>query len=583
MLLRLFSFLFCLSIFLQPQTIKEIRFESNKIFSSRQLQQFGGVFPPFRFSENMLDSIKNNIEMSLRDAGYFHSSIKQERIAIDTANSILEISIAEGEPTFINEIHIQIADSNFALKKMIDDQITFLQKSIYNSAELEKTFSEILRALDNSGFPFARIEIESLIFSEINNENIVDISARLLTFEKLIVDKIVIKGNDKTEDYVILRELPVAAGDIYSNEAIKKIPAKLNRLRFFEPVAEPNILVDSKRSGILEIVVKEKSTSNFDGVIGYIPPAKNETGGYLTGLVNINLRNIFGTGRAALIKWQRIDRASQELELKYLEPWFLSFPFDIAAGMIQRKQDSSFIKNVFDGAADYRASDEITFGFNIAYEKIVPIERAVPIFTVYNSSALTSGLQFKYDSRDDPVVPISGFYLYNSYAVRKKSINGPAEYFTSSLQREVTFQKINFEAAYFHKLFSTQVIAFSIDAKLLAGSFFELSDLFFLGGTNSLRGYRENQFQGSSIAWSNFEYRFLLSQRSFAFLFFDDGYFYRPEDAGRNILRSEGFKYSFGAGLTFETGIGLMNVSYALGEGDSFADGKIHFGIVNEF
>lgn len=583
MLLRLFNSIFCLSIFLQPQTIKEIRFESNKTFTSQQLQQFGRVFPPFPFSENMLDSIKNNIEMNLRDAGYFYSSIKQEMKMIDTSNSILLLSVAEGEPTFINEIHIQLTDSNFALQKMIDDQVTFLRKSIYNSAQVEKTFSKILRDLDNSGYPFARIDIESLYFSEIDNESEVNISARLLTFEKLIIDKIIIKGNDKTEDYVILRELPVAAGDIYSNEAIKIIPAKLNRLRFFEPVAEPNILVDSKRSGILEIVVKEKSTSNFDGVIGYIPPAKNETSGYLTGLVNINLRNIFGTGRAALIKWQRIDRASQELELKYLEPWFLSFPFDIAAGMVQRKQDSTFIKTIFDGAVDYRASNEITFGVNIAYEKIVPIERTISTFTVYNSSALTSGLQFKYDSRDDPVVPVSGFYLFNSYAVRKKSINGPAKYFTSSLQNKITFQKIIFEAAYFHQLFSTQVIAFSIDAKLLAGSFFELSDLFFLGGTNSLRGYRENQFQGGSVGWSNIEYRFLLSQRSFAFLFFDSGYFYRPEDARRNILRSEGFKFSFGAGLTFETGIGLMNISYALGEGDSFSDGKIHFGIVNDF
>ena len=53
-----------------------------------------------------------------------------------------------------------------------------------------------------------------------------------------------------------------------------------------------------------------------------------------------------------------------------------------------------------------------------------------------------------------------------------------------------------------------------------AGPFFEESDLYRLGGTNTLRGYRENQFLGSRIFWSNLEYRFLLTQRTFAFRIF---------------------------------------------------------------
>ena len=98
-----------------------------------------------------------------------------------------------------------------------------------------------------------------------------------------------------------------------------------------------------------------------------------------------------------------------------------------------------------------------------------------------------------------------------------------------------------------------------------------------------LRGYTEDQFLGSRIFWSNLEYRFLLTQRSFTFLFLDTGYFYRPEDLTRNILKTEGFRIGYGLGINLETGIGVIGVSFALGKGDSFSNGKIHFGIVNEF
>lgn len=581
MLRQLFSSLLLLSVFHFSQTIEEIRFSGNKNFSTQQLKQFVNVFPPIKFTENIIDSISSNLQLNLHSNGYFNSILSARLEKIDSLKSALIFEFHEGEPSTVENIFISNSDSSIMISTFIESKFALLKKEIFNSFELEKAISEALAYADNNGYPFTKIEVGSIQFY--NENKSIDIFLSVTLSDKKLIDDIVIKGNDKTESYVILRELPLKVGDVFSGEAIKKIPPKLNRLRFFEPVMEPNYLIDSKRKGILEIVVKEKSTSNFDGIIGYIPPAKNESSGYLTGLVNINLRNIFGTGRAALVKWQRIDRASQELELKYFEPWFFSFPFDVSLGMNQRKQDSTYIKSMYEGSVDYRASDEISFGVYLTYDKIIPQERTNKIFTVYNSTVLTSGLQFKYDSRDDPVVPLSGFVFFNSYGLRKKEILGPVEYFTSTLEKKITFNRIIIASNFYYKLFSTQVIALSANAKLLTGSFFELSDLFFLGGTNSLRGYRENQFQGSSIGWTNLEYRFLLAQRSFAFLFFDTGYYYRPEDKERNILRSEGFKHSFGGGLTFETGIGLMNISYALGEGDSFSEGKIHFGVINEF
>ena len=99
------------------------------------------------------------------------------------------------------------------------------------------------------------------------------------------------------------------------------------------------------------IEVKEKNTNNFDGIIGYIPPGKNENTGYITGLVNISLRNLFGTGRAAAIKWNKYNRDSQELDLKYLEPWLLSYPLNINLELYQRVQDTTYVQRKLEGCS----------------------------------------------------------------------------------------------------------------------------------------------------------------------------------------------------------------------------------------
>jgi outer membrane protein insertion porin family len=48
-------------------------------------------------------------------------------------------------------------------------------------------------------------------------------------------------------------------------------------------------------------------------------------------------------------------------------------------------------------------------------------------------------------------------------------------------------------------------------------------------------------------------------------------------------MAADGFKTGYGIGIQVETGLGVMGVSFALGEGDSFSNGKIHFGLINEF
>jgi outer membrane protein assembly factor BamA len=567
---------------LLSQVVESFDVTGNSAFSDSEYRQWSGISNGLQVFPGMIDSVKSRIAKQLSLRGYLNFKFEDEKVAYspDSQKVDLLINISEGSPTYVRDINIGGLDS-------IDNKITtmfdFQRGNVFNKYDLEENISEILTYLENNGYPFAKIIVSSVDFQKEGRENVADIYLDIKRETRSTIDKIEIIGNTSTKDYVITRELRLDSGAVYSQEIIAELPNRLNRLRFFEPVNVPRFYFNSKSQGVLLIEVKEKQTNNFDGIIGYVPARNEDEKGYITGLVNISLRNLFGTGRAAAIRWQQFDRNSQELELKYLEPWLLGFPFNINLGLFQRKQDTTYVQRKLEGALEYLATEDISASVFIGTEEIIPTENEVPVFKVYNSNVFTTGANLKVDTRDDPYAPTSGLFFINSYSFSRKKINGPAQFITPNLETRINLQRFALDFEGFYEFFKRQVVALGIHGRELRGSFFENSDLFRLGGTNSLRGYREDQFLGSRILWTNFEYRLLLTRRTFAFLFFDTGYYLRESDAERNILKSEDYLYGYGLGLNIETGLGVLGVSFALGEGDSFSDGKIHFGLINEF
>jgi len=574
-----FSFLFITISF--SQVIESIDINGDE-FSKGDYSGWSGVSNGAQLFPGIMDSIKNRIAKQLALMGYLDFEFDDEKITYspDSQKVDLTINISEGKPTYVRRIIIDGADS---IDSRIINLFGFREGQVFNKYGLEENISETLTYLENNGYPFAKVVISSIDFQKDGDENVADIYLAIMREKKSTIDKIEITGNTSTKDYVITRELRIDSGAVYSHEEITELPSRLNRLRFFEPVNVPGFYYNSKNLGVLLIEVKEKQTNNFDGIIGYIPARNENEKGYVTGLVNISLRNLFGTGRAAAIRWQQFDRNSQELELKYLEPWLFSFPFNINLSLFQRKQDTTYVQRKLEGAVEYLATEDLSASVFVGTEEIIPTENEVPVFKVYNSSVLTTGANLKIDTRDDPYAPTSGLLFINSYSLSRKSINGPLQFITPGLETKIDLQRFTLDFGGFYQLFIRQVISLGVHGRELRGSFFENSDLFRLGGTNSLRGYREEQFLGSRILWTNLEYRLLLTRRTFSFLFFDTGYYLREADVERNILKSEDFLYGYGLGLNIETSLGVLGVSFALGEGDSFSDGKIHFGIVNEF
>jgi outer membrane protein insertion porin family len=572
-------------VIIYSQTIQSIQTKGSRAFKSNDIVSWAGISVGSKLTPLIEDSIKSSIARNFAARGYVNSKFEiTSTISPDTLKKTeILIGVKDGDPAYVKKILFENAGAIDSADFI--PAFGFLEGQIFNKFEIENNIADVLTYYEDNGYPFIKIIISAVTFySDSSSGNYyADIRLKIDKGLKNNIDKIEIAGNTKTKEYVISRELRIKAGEIYSQKKIEELPDRLNRLRFFESISTPAFYLNSKNEGVLLINIKEKETNNFDGILGYIPATTANQPGYLTGLVNVNLRNLFGTGRAASIRWQQIDRFSQELELHYLEPWFLDYPFNINGSLFQRKQDSSYVERKIEGSVEYLANENLSASVTLASDVIIPTFSETFVPNVFNSSSITTGISLKYDSRDDPYAPTKGIIFNNSYTFSKKTIKGPELLITAGIQTSENLQRITFDLGLYYLIFKRQVIAFGIHGRELRGSFFEDADLFRLGGTTTLRGYLENQFLGSRVAWTNLEYRFLLTRRSYIFTFLDTGYFLRNAEPDRNILKLEQFKMGYGLGLSVETGLGVLGVSFALANGDSFSQGKIHFGIINEF
>ena len=135
----------------------------------------------------------------------------------------------------------------------------------------------------------------------------------------------------------------------------------------------------------------------------------------------------------------------------------------------------------------------------------------------------------------------------------------------------------------YHEFLPRQILAIGIHGEQVTGTELDQTDMYRIGGTNTIRGYLENQFLASKAAWTNVEYRFATGRESFLFAFVDAGYIYQQSDPLADTPATSFTLYGYGIGTQVETGLGILKASFAIGKGDSFTQGKIHFGLVNRF
>jgi outer membrane protein insertion porin family len=559
--------------------LRRIEIEGNERFSSSEIFNWLGLKAEAPYSEALLHSGIQQLLRHYRVEGFYSAAVDSVKtfMSNDSSSVDLLLYIHEGRRTELGELNITGTEQ--ISKEEILSMFESKPGSPLQQSRLELDIEALLAKYDENGFPFAKVGVDSISGYEEDGESKLRVTLHVDEGPRTTIDEVKIEGNKSTKDYVILREMRLNPGEMYSRQKIGAIRQRLERLNLFSSVSEPELYFGAKGTGLL-VRVQEGNTNNFDGILGYVPKGTATQAGYFTGFANISLRNLFGTGRKFAVRWQRENRETQEIELHYLEPWVVRSPVNVGVGFLQREQDSTYIRRKIDLKADVSVADNLSFAVLAGQDRIIPSSGLLaPI--VSESRTTSAGVEVRYDSRTDAVSPTGGILYRSDYQLGRKTFLNAAD---SGRPREsVTVKRFGVDVEFYLQAFPRQVVATGLHARDLRGDRIEDGDLYRFGGATTLRGYRENQFLGSSIVWSNAEYRFLMGRRSFLYGFVDMGYYFRPEDARRGIVSSEALKVGFGIGFRVETSLGLIGVSYALARGDTFSTGKLHFALFNQF
>ena len=563
--------------------IRSAEFRGNHAISSNELSDSLPAGRGSFYSEAGIRSDSKYILKLYREEGYIDAVVDSAATSADSSGRQFAIVfyITEGKPSVVQDIKFQ-GNKVFTNRELLAS-MTLQSGNRFIPALLEKDIKAILSLYDRKGYPLAKISVLNL--ERRTEDNAVECTPvlRITEGSAVHIKEMKVQGNTKTKEYVIERETRLKPDEVYSPDLLQNVRQRVERLQLFSSVSVPDLYLlrssdtgKSAPAGLL-LRVAEGNQNSFDGIVGYVP-ANGSSGGYVTGMVAVAFRNLLGTGRKISIRWYRQNQNSQETEFHYTEPWVLSLPLDANIGLFQQRHDSTYIKNSYTFSAEYMLSESFKAGGSFFLDDVFPAS-GYGQTVLATSTTAAAGVLLQYDGRDDAVTPTSGIYYESDYQTGIKTTGqlGSAEGSRSSTQRVVL------DVSGYIAPVRGQVVAEEMHVRDFSAASVDVSDLFQIGGAATLRGYREGQFLGSRIVWLNSEYRFLVAPRSFFYGFVDAAYIVQPEITDIGMTGMEDGKIGYGIGVRFDSGIGLIGVCIALGEGDTFSTAKLHFRLTNGF
>jgi outer membrane protein insertion porin family len=439
-----------------PTIISSLGVHGNTAFTDREVITWLVTKPSRVFSESVLNNDLRVIGDNYRRHGYLSSRIDSVRkaFASDSSSVDIDLFIHEGDQTIIGAISVkgqQQLSEHEILRRFDLKPGNPLDESV-----LEGDIDALLAWYERLGYPFARCGIARMTARPGEGTDTLDVVLKVEEDKRITIDEIRVTGNKDTDPAVVVRETRLAMGETFNPVKIDAIKQRLKRLNVFADVSDPELYVRREKSGLL-IKVQEGNTNTFDGVIGYIPENAAGQAGYLTGLVSISMRNLFGTGRKLSFQWQREDRNSQELSFRYLEPWIFNLPINVGGGFLQRQQDTSYVRRAVDLKGELMISEELSLGLLFGSESIIPSADS-SINRVFRSSTITVGAELQYDTRDDIYSPTSGAHYRTDYRYGKKTTSNVPGNLEGQVAPRAIVQRLTLDLDFFLSTFTHQVV-----------------------------------------------------------------------------------------------------------------------------
>src|SRR4051795_11403806 len=312
-------------------SVKEIDFVGNRAYSGYRLRDVikTGKSNILSFLKNNdlydPDRIESDRELLRRfylKNGYADVRIVSAVAGFDPSRNgfILTFTIEEGDRYLFGPVDIQSGvrdiDANALRSKL-----RFSAGGVYNAEAIEKSVEEMTVEVSKRGYAFAQVRPRGDRNFETHQVNVV------FTIEegaRAYIERINVRGNTRTRDYVIRREFDIAEGDAYNRVLIDRAERRLKNLNYFKSVKITNEPGSASDRVVINVDVEEQSTGEFSVSGGY-----STSDGFIAE-VSVGERNLLGRGNSAraAVSYGQYTRG---LELSYGEPYF--FDYRLAFGV----------------------------------------------------------------------------------------------------------------------------------------------------------------------------------------------------------------------------------------------------------
>ena len=282
----------------------------------------------------------------------------------------------------------------------------------YNSLLIEKTIDKMVEVMSSQSYAFANIEP---VLTRHKDQKTIDIDFVINETPRIYIDTISIKGNVRTMDEVIRRELRIAEGDPYNLNKINRSKQRIENLGYFEKVDFNTKRIGDTDKVDLIIDVKERKTGELNFGIGY------STVNRATANIGLKENNLFGTGQELGVN---IQKSSFDFsgDLNYVKPYFMGRSIDLGIDVFkyQSSQRNTLVYDQssagFSISGNYSITEflahQLQYSYNDQTISNIAPGASVSVFLLrgsFVSSSISHSLT--YDKRDNRRDPRSGFYI----------------------------------------------------------------------------------------------------------------------------------------------------------------------------
>jgi len=282
--------------------VREIRFTGNTAVSSQALKgklslKESGFLQNGAFQESKLEDDKKTIVDYYKSRGFIDASVEDvvrsyEKDAKTSKNwLVLTIALKEGKQWFFGGISFE-GNNIFSTEKLAS-YVSEKPGSILNYTKLSQEKAKIDDLYYESGYIFNEITLH-----DVRDEEKLSVSytVKIVEQDRAHIESIAIKGNKKTKDFVLYRELPLEVGDIFSKAKIMEGLRNLYNLQYFSAI-DPQMFPGSAENLMnLVISVEEQSTADIQFGITLSGLGGDPNAFPLSGLVKWDDRNFLGNG-----------------------------------------------------------------------------------------------------------------------------------------------------------------------------------------------------------------------------------------------------------------------------------------------